>query len=229
MQDESILARRAFLKTSARVATAAIGATVLPSLVSAATVADGADPRGFRAAFSPLTLARPGVLRPALLRQALTALDRLGTAIPRRDRIAIADFDAPSAQPRFYLVDLAGGTPQALRVAHGSGSDPDHSGWLHRFSNTPGSNASSEGAFLTADYYVGKHGLSQRLIGLEPSNNNALERALVIHSAWYANPEMLALHEQLGRSQGCFAVGERDLAQVFDRLGPGRMVYSAKI
>ncbi|MGH2322743.1 murein L,D-transpeptidase catalytic domain-containing protein, partial [Enterococcus faecalis] len=88
--------------------------------------------------------------------------------------------------------------------AHGSGSDPSHTGFLKRFSNDPGSNASSEGAFLTADYYVGKHGRSQRLIGLDATNDNALSRAIVVHSAWYANPDMIRSHGMLGRSQCCF-------------------------
>jgi hypothetical protein len=143
--------------------------------------------------------------------------------------MAIVDFTAGSAQPRFHFVDLADGRSTSLLVAHGSGSDPAHTGYLKRFSNDFGSNASSEGAFVTSDYYVGKHGRSQRLVGLDPSNNNALGRAIVIHAAWYANPDMLRTHGMLGRSQGCFAVGERDLEQVFARLGPGRMIYAAKV
>lgn len=206
--------RRDFFSMGAKVAVAAATVTLIPAMASAENLSSAAYSRG---------------LRPALLRQALTALGRLGDAIPHHDRIAIADFNAPSSQPRFHLFDLASGNTSALLVAHGSGSDPEHSGWLHRFSNEPHSYASSEGAFLASDYYVGKHGRSQRLIGLDPTNNNALERALVIHSAWYANPEMLQTHGQLGRSQGCFAVGEGDLAQVFERLGPGRLLYSAKV
>ena len=52
---------------------------------------------------------------PELLRRALAALDRHGNRISHRDRIAIADFDAPSANPRFHLIDLVGGA--ALRLA----------------------------------------------------------------------------------------------------------------
>ena len=66
-------------------------------------------------------------------------------------------------------------------------------------------------------------------MGLDPTNDKAFERAIVIHAAWYANPAMLRTHGQLGRSQGCFAVADSDLDQVFGRLGPGRMLYSAKI
>lgn len=171
----------------------------------------------------------PRGIRPALFRRAMAALHQHGGTIAQQDRIAIADFAAPSARPRFHLVNLADGTAVTLLVAHGSGSDPDHTGWLKRFSNEDGSNASSEGAFVTANYYLGKHGQSQRLNGLDSTNSNAFARALVIHGAWYANPDMLEKHGQLGRSQGCFAVGEADLAQVFARLGEGRMVYATNV
>ena len=51
----------------------------------------------------------------------------------------------------------------------------------------------------------------------------------MVHSAWYANKDMLRTHGMLGRSQGCFAVGESDLSQVFAQLGQGRMIFSAKV
>lgn len=171
---------------------------------------------------------RDASLDPQLLRRALAALDAHAGAIRHRDRIAIVDFSAPSSDARLHFLDVASGRASRLLVAHGSGSDPRHTGYLERFSNTSGSNASSEGAFLTGDYYVGKHGRSQRLVGLDPSNNNALERAIVIHGAWYANQDMIAAHGKLGRSQGCFAVGETCLQQMFDHLGSGRLLYAAR-
>lgn len=178
---------------------------------------------------SPPVQTSSRVVRPDLLRRAMASLDRHGSTVVRRDRIAIADMDAPSSQPRFHVIDLYGGRSTSFLVAHGSGSDPAHTGFLKRFSNGFGSNATSEGAFLTADHYVGKHGNSQRLIGLDESNSNALARAIVVHSAWYANADMIETHGMLGRSQGCFAVGEGDLDQVFALLGPGRMIFSAKV
>ena len=212
------------------------GAVAVPAMVSASVqrlTQDALTPAtqppvpGFPApAAAPMT--SPNVVRPALFRRALAALDAQGSRVAR-DRIAIADFAAPSAQARFHLIDLRSGGSTSFLVAHGSGSDPSHTGWLQRFSNEPGSNASSEGAFLTADYYVGKHGRSQRLIGMDPTNNNALERALVVHAAWYADADMIRTHGMLGRSQGCFAVAERDLDQVFARLGSGRMIFAAKV
>lgn len=170
----------------------------------------------------------PHQLDPKLLRRALAALDRHGDEIRHRDRMAIIDFSAPSSAPRFHFLDIFNGEAAPVLVAHGSGSDPEHTGYLHRFSNALDSNASSEGAFVTADYYVGKHGRSQRLVGLDPTNDNAHERAIVIHGAWYANADMLALHGKLGRSQGCFAVGEPELDKVFAYMGEGRLIYASK-
>jgi len=165
---------------------------------------------------------------PRIVQEALAALGQHSRMVPHHDRMAIVDFSVPSSQPRMQVLDVNSGKITQFLVAHGSGSDPEHTGYLQRFSNVPDSNASSQGAFVTADYYVGKHGRSQRLLGLDPTNNNALERAIVVHGAWYANADMISAHGKLGRSQGCFAVGETELARLFDALGPGRMIYSAK-
>ncbi|MBO9712794.1 MAG: murein L,D-transpeptidase catalytic domain family protein [Sphingomonas sp.] len=171
----------------------------------------------------------PAGVRPELFRKAIAALDRHSMAIASHDRIAIADFSLKSADPRFHIINLGTGQCETLLVAHGMGSDPDHTGLLQRFSNDPGSNATCEGAFVTSDYYTGQHGASQRLLGLDTTNSNALDRAIVVHSAWYANPDMIQKWGKLGRSQGCFAVGEADLETVFLKLGQGRMIYSAKV
>lgn len=171
---------------------------------------------------------RDALLEPQLLRKALAALDTHAAAIRHRDRIAIVDFSAPSSEARLHFLDVASGRVSRLLVAHGSGSDPRHTGYLERFSNASGSNASSEGAFVSGDYYVGKHGRSQRLTGLDPTNNHAMERAIVIHGAWYANADMIGAHGKLGRSQGCFAVGENCLDQMFEHLGTGRLLYAAR-
>ncbi|TPG15305.1 murein L,D-transpeptidase catalytic domain family protein [Sphingomonas oligophenolica] len=227
--------RRAILKNGLVL----VGALAVPSAVSAAArkitqhdlkpLRDPPVPTPAvqRVAAAPIT--SPRVVRPDLMRRAVAALDRHSARIPKRDRIVIADMAAPSSQPRFHFVDLASGQSKSFLVTHGSGSDPAHTGWLQRFSNDPGSNATSEGAFLASNYYVGKHGNSQRLLGLDPTNDNALSRAIVVHSAWYANKDMIKSHGQLGRSQGCFAVGESDLDQVFAMLGSERMIYAAKV
>lgn len=164
-----------------------------------------------------------------LIARAKAELQRLGTAIPHHDLVAVADYSAASKTPRFHLLDMAGGTVSSLLVAHGRGSDPGNSGWVKAFSNAAGSNASSEGAYRTAEGYSGKHGRSMRLDGLDAANSNARDRAIVIHSAWYVSGAMAATTGRIGRSEGCFAFSESDLPKVLDRLGPGRLLLSAKL
>jgi hypothetical protein len=126
--------------------------------------------------------------RSQLFARAKAALERHRLSLRHTDRIGIADFSSPSRDPRFHVVDLASGQVTSHRVAHGRGSDRGHTGFLEQFSNDFGSNATSNGAYRTADFYHGKYGLSMRLNGLDWSNNNALERAIVVHQAWYAEP-----------------------------------------
>lgn len=165
----------------------------------------------------------------AVRTRALAALERHRRHVAHRDVIGIVDFALASHQPRFHLLDLNSGARTTLFVAHGKGSDPGHSGWVERFSNVPGSEASSQGSYVTGDLYMGKHGRSRRLIGLDPSNDNAEARAIVIHGAWYVSPGMVRDHGKLGRSQGCLAVAESDLEQVLARLGAGRMIHVDKV
>ncbi len=150
------------------------------------------------------------------------------SSLLHQDRIGIADYSLHSAKERFHIVDLTNGTTQSFLVAHGKGSDLRHTGWLQEFSNVPGSEASSGGSYITSETYVGKHGTSRRLKGLDPSNNMAEPRAIVIHGAWYAEPEMVNSHGKLGRSQGCFAFSESDLPVILERLGPGRLLFADK-
>ncbi len=167
-------------------------------------------------------------LDPKLLRRALAALEKHEARIPRRDVIAVADFSQPSRLPRFHMVNVGDGRVTSLLVAHGKGSDPKHTGWLERFSNTVGSEATSEGAYRTGNLYGGQHGRSMRLDGLDPTNDNAYDRAIVVHAAWYVSQDMIREHGMLGRSQGCFAFEETSLDTVMQRLGDGRMIYATK-
>jgi len=162
-----------------------------------------------------------------LIAQARAALDRHKAHVRNFDRMAIVDFGQHSSKPRFHVIDLQSGTTQSFIVAHGRGSDPGHSGWLKSFSNAPGSEATSQGAYLTGEDYMGKHGHSRRLIGLDADNSNALSRGIVIHSAWYVTPA-LAAGAGIGRSEGCFALSDKDHATVMNLLGPDRLIVAVK-
>jgi hypothetical protein len=165
---------------------------------------------------------------PVVLRGALNALERHAANIPHRDVIGIADFSLPSSAPRFHLLTVADGRVRSHLVAHGRGSDPGHTGWLERFSNEPHSYATSAGAFRTQDMYLGEHGQSIRLEGLDGSNSNAASRAIVVHGAWYVSDEIAKDHGVLGRSEGCFAVAPSSIADVLSSLGSGRLIYAGK-
>ena len=180
-------------------------------------------------AVRPAFAAAAAGISPDLLGRAKAALDRHREEIANPDLIAIADFSRPSRMTRFHLVDLANGRATSHLVAHGRGSDPKHTGWLERFSNSFGSNATSAGAYRTDGFYTGAHGRSIRLSGLDSSNDNALARGIVVHGAWYVSPAMAASHGVLGRSEGCFALAAASLEEVLARLGPGHMIYADKI
>lgn len=203
----------------------AASSSVLPSLVTPA----GPDPLAPLQAqpAQVLTPSAPAGIDPQLFARAKAALDQ--HQIYARDTIGIADFSRPSSEPRFHLVNLGTGEVESHRVCHGRGSDPSHSGYLERFSNDFGSYATSSGTYMTADYYDGKYGLSMKVRGLDWTNNNAEARAIVIHNAWYAEDDMIPLHGQLGRSEGCFAMSRESQYAVMRKLAGGRMIYADKL
>jgi hypothetical protein len=170
----------------------------------------------------------PEQLSPELYSRAQAALRQHRSRLNHVDRIGIVDFSRPSSAPRFFVVDMATGEATAHLVAHGRGSDPAHTGWLERFSNVPGSYASSAGAYVTGDDYYGAHGHSMRLGGLDSFNSNVEARDIVIHAAWYVNPEIVSLTGKIGRSEGCFAMSNSSRDAVMAQLGEGRLIYADK-
>lgn len=147
----------------------------------------------------------------------------------RADVVGIVDFAQPSSKPRLHFANLENGTMRSFLVAHGRGSDPAHSGWLQSFSNVPGSEATSRGAYLTAEWYKGKYGTSIRLVGLDEDNSMALPRAIVMHPAWYVDTMMVEKWGKLGRSEGCFAMSNADFNEALWHLSGGRLLFADRI
>jgi hypothetical protein len=206
-------------------------AVVASSPLLAQVVNHGARPQSPLRAPVP---ARPRVmvdpiLDPRIVTRARAAFDRHRGRVFHGEVVAIADFTRASSQPRFFLLDTNSGRVTRHLVAHGRGSDPAHTGFLHHFSNRFGSEASSDGSYVTSEYYYGKYGRSMRVRGLDPSNSNAEARAIVVHTAWYAEPNVVAETGRLGRSEGCFALPHRSLQEVLARLGPGRFLYADRL
>lgn len=154
---------------------------------------------------------------------------RAGAKLWRSDLVGVADFAMPSWKPRFHFANLENGTVRSFLIAHGRGSDPEHDGWLKSFSNVQGSEATSRGAYLTCEWYKGKYGTSIRLVGLDADNSLALDRAIVMHSAWYVDQAMIDRWGKIGRSEGCFAMGPGDFNEALWHLSGGRLLFADRI
>ncbi len=206
---------------------AAVDRLTAPAVVPVAPVTPPVAPAAPVPA-KPRVMVDPSI-DPALLQRARAAFDRHRTRLSHTDVVGITDFSKASGTQRFFILDTSTGRVTKHLVAHGRGSDPGHTGFLQRFSNRVGSEASSEGGYLVGDYYHGKYGRSLRLTGLDHTNSNAEARAIVIHHAWYAEPDQVGAHGRLGRSQGCFAFGRASYDEVLARLGPGRFLYADRV
>lgn len=160
-------------------------------------------------------------LRPELLKAAEEAFDRLK---PKNDRyMTIIDFRSRSSDYRLFLLDRKAGTIERHMVAHGAGSDKNGDGVAEQFSNVPNSRMSSLGAYLTAETYSGKHGLSMRLDGKDATNSNARKRAVVVHGADYVIDGKRA-----GRSWGCPAIDMKVIKDFIQKTKGGSLLYIGK-
>lgn len=224
------LCRRSLLVSGAGLAVTACATTSAPV---------SPDPVGLRGPVEPIQISTepmsrvappldPQGLIPADLRErALIALDQHAASLPHRDRIYIVNFSSHSAQPRMFELDVVSGEARAFHTAHGVGSDPFHSGFAIGFSNMQDSNASSVGAYRTAGENWGmRHGDNVLLDGLDNTNSNVRDRAIIVHAADYCEPEWLEREGKLGRSFGCFAVSRANLTDLRPRMAEGRLLYA---
>jgi len=140
-------------------------------------------------------------------------------------RLAVIDYSQPSSARRLWMFDLQRNR-LLLRdfVAHGRMSGEN---FATQFSNAVGSYQSSLGLFRTEETYLGKHGYSLRMDGLERGvNDRARERAIVIHAADYVNPRWISKQGRIGRSLGCPAVRPEVARMVIDNLKGGQFMFS---
>jgi hypothetical protein len=168
----------------------------------------------------------PG-LDPTVLRLALRASRCAARAglVAEPGLLTVIDYTRPSTEPRLWVLDL---TTRTLRhrelVAHGRGTGELYAA---RFSNDAGSTQSSLGLFVTGAPYVGRHGRSLRLVGLEPGvNDHAVARAIVLHGADYVSAAFAADQGRLGRSHGCPAVRSDVAAAVIDVIAGGTPLFA---
>lgn len=139
------------------------------------------------------------------------------------NKLSIADFSQPSTKKRLYIIDLK--EKKLLfntLVAHGK-----NSGELMatNFSNAAESNQSSLGFYVTAEKYQGKHGLSMKLDGMEKTNSNARDRAIVMHAADYVSESFANARGYIGRSWGCPAVSPEVNEPIINAIGNGSCLF----
>ena len=165
-------------------------------------------------------------LNPQALKSALSAMQcAVNNGAKQAQHLAVIVFSQPSTARRLWIFDLNRKT-LVLRdlVAHGKESGEN---FATSFSNTEGSNQSSLGLFSTQESYVGSHGYSLRMDGLEPGiNDQARERAIVIHPADYVNPLWSKTQGRIGRSLGCPAVRPQVARKVVDKLKNGQFMFA---
>ncbi len=166
-------------------------------------------------------------LRPKVLKQALNGYlwAKKHGKVQNSNVLTVVDLSMPSSKKRLWVIDLKNDTVlMQLHTAQGKNSGVFSATHV---SNVINSKESSAGIFQTSNTYFGKHGLSERLNGLEKGiNNNARVRAIVIHPANYVTPAFIKAHNRTGRSWGCFAVNPQKSKSFINLVKGGSVIYA---
>jgi len=185
----------------------------------------GANPTSFNAVdykqlYTEMKLAN--VVDYKAFKQAITGYNKLNGK--SNHIITLIDFTKPSTKERLYVFDIK--QKKMLHSSHVSHGRNSGEKYATSFSNKKGSYKSSLGFFMTENTYHGKHGYSLILSGLEKGiNDKAKERAIVIHSAAYANPCIIKNTGRLGRSQGCPALPQAVSKSIIDTIKGGSLLF----
>lgn len=145
--------------------------------------------------------------------------------IDQKEILTVIDYSKPSTSKRLWVFDLKHNKElmNAL-VAHGKNSG---SLYAHNFSNINGSKATSIGVFVTAETYVGGHGVSLRMKGLEHGvNDNAYKRHIVFHGAPYMTKSFVKNYGRGGLSWGCPAVAPGKIKPLVDMIKGNTLVFA---
>jgi hypothetical protein len=167
------------------------------------------------------------------LRRAFTAyyrFRRAHAADVRKPYLYFVDFGLDNRTRRGWVLDMDALTSLEgpFAVAHGGGSSKVRNAVPKRFSNTPGSNATSLGLYLAAETYPfsGKTGsVPYKSIGLRIDgrsgrfNDNARKRGVVVHGAPYVTDG------DAGRSDGCPAMELARAKRLIPLLAKGGVVF----
>lgn len=139
--------------------------------------------------------------------------------------LTVIDYSLPSSKQRMWIFDVR--QERLLYntyVAHGANSGTTTP---HHFSNKIMSKETSLGTYITRDTYIGSKGLSLNLQGLERGfNDNAYNRRVVIHGAWYVEPDFIKKAGRAGRSWGCPSIAKTLAKPVINTIKNGSVVFA---
>lgn len=161
-----------------------------------------------------------------VLKMALVAYNKASDkGAVKKPVLTVIDYSLPSSKQRMWIFDVS--KERLLYntyVAHGTNSGmstPNH------FSNKMSSRETSLGTYVTKDTYIGSKGLSLNLQGLERGfNDNAYNRRVVIHGAWYVEPDFIKKTGRAGRSWGCPSIAQTLAKPVINTIKNGSVVFA---
>lgn len=142
-------------------------------------------------------------------------------SIPNKNYVTFVDFKQSSANERGYLINTDTGAVQTFLVAHGKKSGKGK--YATSFSNVVGSNKSSLGLYYVKNSYSGEFGYSVRVSGLENSNNNAEQRAIVIHPFTSVSESFIGLTGKIGTTEGCFGLNKKNSEDLINKVKGGSL------
>ena len=138
--------------------------------------------------------------------------------------LSICDFSQSSKNKRLYVIDIEN-KKLVLNtyVAHGKNSGSEYA---NSFSNNPNSLKSSLGFYITGGTYMGGHGLSLKIKGLEKGfNDKADGRNIIVHGSEYVGDNFVAYNSFCGRSYGCPAVPSQESPLVINTIKNGSCLF----
>lgn len=165
-------------------------------------------------------------LNKKVLKYALTAYQQASKhGNVKKSVLTVIDYSLPSSKQRMWIFDV---NKERLLyqtyVAHGQNSGMNVP---HHFSNQSSSKATSLGTYVTKDTYMGSKGLSLNLQGLEKGfNDNAYNRRVVVHGAWYVEPTFIKQTGRAGRSWGCPSVAQSIAKPVINAIKGGSVLFA---
>ncbi len=201
-----------------------ISTVILTSNMTSSTPSFAKPGPDINAQFQHLSNKAPR-LNKNVLKLALTAYKNANKrGAVKKPVLTVIDYSLPSNKQRMWVFDVR--NEKLLYntyVAHGKNSGVV----ANHFSNRESSKQSSLGTYITKNTYIGHKGYSLNLQGLDRGfNDNAYNRRVVIHGAWYVEPDFIKKAGRAGLSWGCPAIADTLAKPVINTIKNGSVVFA---